>query len=630
MTREQRRLTTIISIDVVGYSRLMGRDDQGTTKRWKALRTEVLAPKIAEYGGRIVNTAGDNQLVEFPSVVDAVRCAVDVQRTMATRNTSAPADQRMDLRIGINVGDIVVDGDQIFGDGVNVAARVQALAPPGGICASKVVRDQVLDKLNFAFEDLGAQEVKNIARPVEVYRVDFSGALPASAQSGIPPRFASPIGRWLGVGVVAIALAAIAMWTFPHVWRQTSTPQSLRVAVAVLPFAAPGGSAPEEQLADGLTRDVTAALASNMRMTGVVSADLVASYKGKQIDPYRAGRELDASYLVEGEVRRVDDLTEVNARLIDASKGTQLWSERLEIARSGGPKDIALLLARLTDHIEEGVRNANFLRFSGPPAPNASPLELTIHGYSILYRNDNSLPAGREARKWFDQALRRDPNFQSAMTGRLETLATELDMDPKADYSRILAEMDSLSARAVGADNSNPGAWGQRAWVLVLQQRWDAALEANAKQERLIAGAGWGLLGRAWIMLQMGRPQDALNLTDQHLARDPSNQIELGFAMEVRCRAFMALGRYDEAIAACEKGVALDDSWRERLYLVAGYALKGNAARANAEADALLKLRPGTSIVNYKRLYWSDNPAFVQQTEAHLITGLRKAGFPEE
>src|ERR1700741_4986061 len=214
MARDQRRLAAIVSADVAGYSRLMGRDDSETLARLKAHRRELIDPKIAEYGGRIVKTTGDGLLLEFPSVVDAVRCAVDVQRGMAERNAGVPPEQRIDFRIGVNVGDIIIDGDDIFGDGVNVAARLQTLAEPGEICVSKVVRDQVLDKLNFAFEDLGSQKVKNIARPIEAYRVALGGeALPSTGGLRHWQRLQrSPAWRRLSVGIVAIAFAGIASW----------------------------------------------------------------------------------------------------------------------------------------------------------------------------------------------------------------------------------------------------------------------------------------------------------------------------------------------------------------------------------------------------------------------------------
>jgi adenylate cyclase len=592
VTRDQRRLAAIVSVDVVGYSRLMGSDEPGTLTRLKALRQELIDPKITEYGGRIVNTAGDNSLLEFPSVVDAVRWAVDMQRCMANGNASVPAEQRIDFRIGINVGDIIIDGDQIFGDGVNVAARVQALALPGGICTSRAVRDQVLDKLSFTFEDLGAQTVKNIARPVEVYRVDFGAALPTPT---------------------------------------AAAPKSLRLAVAVLPFTSLGGQREEEGLAQDLTRDLTSALASSLRMTQVVARDVAASYGGKAIDARSVGRELDASYLVEGEVRRVDERIEVNAQLIEASSATQLWSERLEIAQAKGTKDMTVLLWRLASRIHHGINTAGMRRFASPPVPGASPLELTWHGYSVLYRDNNTMRGALEARKWFDHALRRDPNFLPAIRARWTTLVYELDLDPKAEYSRILHEMDELSFRAVSIDSSDPISWMNRGTALLRQQRWEAALEANAKAEKHSSATdGWVLNQRALIMLMIGQPQEALALVDRQLALDPQNQEERGWAMLQRGRACMALGRYDEAIAACERDVALDNWWLPHLYLVAGYALKGEAPKAAAERAILTELRPGTTIADFKRLYYSDNPAFVQQTEAHLLTGLRKAGFPEQ
>src|SRR5215470_8575706 len=227
MARDQRRLAAIVSADVAGYSRLMGRDESGTLTTLKAHRHELIDPKTAEYGGRIVKTTGDGLLLEFPSVVDAVRCAVDVQRGMAERNAGVAADQRISFRIGINVGDIIIDGDDIYGDGVNVAARLQALAEPDEICVSKVVRDQVLDKLSFTFEDLGAQKVKNIARPVEAYRVDLGHeALPTVGGGRRRWQRLTRSGgwRWAAVCVVAIGLAGVAFWSLPPFWKASPAP----------------------------------------------------------------------------------------------------------------------------------------------------------------------------------------------------------------------------------------------------------------------------------------------------------------------------------------------------------------------------------------------------------------------
>ncbi len=242
MTRDHRRLAAIVSLDVAGYSRLMGSDDSGTLAALKAHRRELIDPKITEYGGRIVKTTGDGLLVEFPSVVDAVRCAVDVQRGMAERNEGIAPDQRLDFRIGINVGDIIIDGDDIFGDGVNVAARLQALSDPGGICVSRVVRDQVLDKLSFAFEDLGAQQVKNIARPVDVFRVDLgSGALQAPRPWRKRWGYVTSRHRWAVAGLLVVGLAGVAVWALPRLGKAPLVAGPPALSVAVLPLAAPPG-----------------------------------------------------------------------------------------------------------------------------------------------------------------------------------------------------------------------------------------------------------------------------------------------------------------------------------------------------------------------------------------------------
>src|SRR6266567_6142225 len=263
MARDQRRLAAIVSADVVGYSRLMGRDESGTLATLKGHRRELIDPKIAEYGGRIVKTTGDGLLLEFPSVVDAVRCAVDVQRGMAERNAGVPSDQRIDFRIGINVGDIIIDGDDIFGDGVNVAARVQTLAEPGGICTSKVVRDQVLDKLSFTFEDLGPQQVKNIARPVEVYRLALGSETlptPGTGRNHWQRLTGSVKGRGLRAGVAALCLAGIAFWLLAQPWKTAPVPSPSAMSVAITSFTAPAGDADASRFAESLTRAIATRL----------------------------------------------------------------------------------------------------------------------------------------------------------------------------------------------------------------------------------------------------------------------------------------------------------------------------------------------------------------------------------
>ena len=633
MARDHRRLAAIVSADVVGYSLLMGRDDSATLAGLKAHRRELIDPKIAEYGGRIVKTTGDGLLLEFPSVVDAVRCAVDVQRGMAERNAGVPPEQRIDLRIGINVGDIIINGDDIFGDGVNVAARLQTLAEPGGICVSRVVRDQVLDKLSFAFEDLGPQDVKNITRPIEVYRVDLGSAASQELSPG-RKRFQrltrAPGRRWSAAGVIALGIVGVAFLTLPQ-FRKTAVPAStpLPYSIAILPFAAAGGSSADEQFADALTNDLTMVLGKG-RAARVVSHSLARTYKGKAIDARAVGRDLNVLYLVEGQVRRAGERLIVSASLIDAGNASQLWSDRLDVDPAQTTPETGSLVALLTERVRNAVTAMELRRASAPLPPGANATDLTSHAFAMYDKDPNSLTTVLEARKLFDQALRLDPNLAFAMNGRGATLSGQLAMDLHADHDRLVQGLDEVSTRAVNVDPNNAYAWGLRSEALTWQWRWEAALEANAKATRLQPFNPWLLSQHAKLMLNTGHPTEALAQMDKALALQPQNNQALGYALLLRCCAYQALGRYDDAISACEKSVAEDDWWLGHAYLVAAYAHRGETAKAEAEKVTLLKQQPGVTIADLKAQRLSNDPTYLQQTETHLYAGLRKAGIPEK
>src|SRR5262245_52364883 len=283
--RVDRRLAAIWAGDIAGYSRLMGVDEEGTLRQLKAHRKELVDPKITEHRGRIVKTTGDGMLVEFVSVVDAVRCAVDIQRGMAERNASVPVDKRIEFRIGINVGDIIIDGDDIYGDGVNVAARLESLADPGGIMVSRVVHDQVQDKLGFEFDDMGEQAIKNIARPVGVHRVHLTEQLLRSVTPG-----------------------------------STEQASSERPSIAVLPFVNMSGDPEQEYFADGISEDIITGL-SKLRWFFVIARNSSFAYKGKAVDVKRAARELGVRYVLEGSVRKGGNRVRITAQLIDAATG---------------------------------------------------------------------------------------------------------------------------------------------------------------------------------------------------------------------------------------------------------------------------------------------------------------------
>src|SRR6516164_8969709 len=293
-----RRLVAILAADVAGYSRLMGADEEGTLAALKAIRRELSDPKVKEHRGRIVKTTGDGLLIEFASVVDAVRCAVEVQRAMAERNADVPPDRRIELRMGINLGDIIKDGRDIFGDGVNVAARLEGLAEPGGICVARVVRDQVRDKLDFSFEDMGEQQVKNIARPVRVHRV-----LLGERQSSPQP------------GVAASAQPPLVLPDKP--------------SIAVLPFQNMSGDPEQEYFADGMVEEIITAL-SRIRWLFVIARNSSFTYKGRTVEVKQVGRELGVRYVLEGSVRNAGGRVRITAQLIDALSDAHLWTDRFD------------------------------------------------------------------------------------------------------------------------------------------------------------------------------------------------------------------------------------------------------------------------------------------------------------
>jgi adenylate cyclase len=378
---QTRRLAAILAADVAGYSRLMGEDEDGTLARLKAIRRELADPKVKEHHGRIVKTIGDGLLLEFASVVDAVRCAVEVQREMAERNADVPPERRLELRMGINLGDIIKDGRDIFGDGVNVAARLEALAEPGGICISRVVRDQVRDKLDFAFEDMGEQQVKNIARPVRVHRVLLR------TQPG-PSK--------------------------PVVGTATEPPLALpdKPSIAVLPFQNMSGDPEQEYFADGMVEEIITAL-SLIRWLFVVARNSSFTYKGQAIDVKQVGRELGVRYVLEGSVRKGGNRVRITAQLIEALSGAHLWADRFD----GVMDDIFELQDKVASSvagvIEPTLQVAEIRRSSERPTSDLTAYDIYLralpHGRS--YEKDRVV----EALDLLNQAIERDPRYGPAL-----------------------------------------------------------------------------------------------------------------------------------------------------------------------------------------------------------------------
>ena len=625
-----RKLAAILIADVVGFSRHMERDEAGAFERLRGIRARIVDPKIAEHGGRVVKTAGDGMLLEFGSADAALRCAIDVQRAMAEDNRSKQSEERIEFRIGINLGDVIVDGNDIAGDGVNVAARLEALAEPGGICVSAAVREQVHGSLDVSFDDIGEQQVKNILRPIRVYRVVSAHAGSPSPRTATRSRSPHRVGwRWWAGGFASVVVVGIGAWLYSHGWWQSpSPPTAPALSVAVMPFTAPGGNAADQQLADDFGQDLTETLGRTTRSAWIVSPGLAATYKGKSIDPRIVGRELNVQYLVEGELSHSNNRAFVTARLIDTTAAVQQWSGRVELDSSKSTMSRDDLLPKLVPELRDALFAAESRRAIRQGATVANATDLALRALAIGNR-DTSLDAVLQARKLHDEALQLDPNLTLAVISRAWLSFALLQLDPQANRVSLLREMDDLSLRAVTIDRHDPRAWDLRAMTLIYQEHLEAALEAHAEALRLDPYRAASFSSGSFALTRMGRAGDAVALVERGISLGPRGQV-LADLLVYKCLAHLWLGQYDEAVAACEKGAGVYSDWGGYLFLTAAYAQKGDAAKAANAKEQLLKYQPGYSIARVAPLFAAENPIYEQQREATLVAGLRKAGIPEK
>src|SRR5690242_2234286 len=446
---QTRRLAAILAADVAGYSRLMGADEEGTLERLKALRRELIDPKIAEHRGRIVKTTGDGLLVEFASVVDAVRCAVAVQQAIPERNTGVAADRRIELRIGINLGDVIVEDDDLYGDGVNIAARIEALADAGGVFVSNTVHDHVRDRLPFVFEDLGEQQVKNIARRVRVYRVRATLTHPDAHAPG------SPLSRTAGEGAEGQRREA----------GEGSPPLPLpdKPSIAVLPFQNMSGDPEQEYFADGMVEEIITAL-SRIRWLFVVARNSSFTYKGQSVDVKQIGRELGVRYVLEGSVRKAGQRVRITGQLIDALTGTHLWADRFD----GSLEDIFELQDQVAlsvvGIIEPTLQVAEIRRSADRPTNDLTAYDHYLRALAHWDSRDRDQSALALAR--LDQAIECDPSYAPALAlaahCRCQHILYGWTEDEKAKRSIAI----DLARRALQAADDHPDVLASAAYVL--------------------------------------------------------------------------------------------------------------------------------------------------------------------
>jgi len=598
----ERKLTAILCADVHGYSRLMGEDEEATHRILKSCR-KLIDSLIEEHHGRFVNSAGDSVLAEFASVVNAVECAVEIQTTLKSENGKLPPDRRMEFRIGINLGDVIVDGEQIYGDGVNVAARLESLAEPGGICVSGSVHEQLGNKLAISYEDLGQQTVKNIANPVRVLRVMLDGG--AATRTTTKAAEQSPRKHWRGsvFSIAGLAIIAATVVFVQHLSLRPPTttasiPPQQRPAlplpnipsIALLPFTNMSGDREQEYFSDGITDDLITSLS---RLPGllVIARNSTFTYKGKAVKEQQVSRELGVKYVLEGGVRKAGDQVRITAQLVDATTGTELWSERYDRPM----KDIF----SLQDEIVRRIVTTVNLQLSlwdqrgvlvRKHTDNLEAYDDFLRGFA----HQNGTEEGNaQARQMFEKAIELDPRYADAYVAKgfsywfdWTNLWTQ---DPQT-----LERAFELAQKALALDDSEAAAHTLMGNVYLYKKHYDQAI---AECERAIDLNPNLLPGYFWLahtLFLSGKPTEAIGMAEQAMRLDPRNRdfylVEVGFA-------YSFTGRNAEAIPMLKTHLIRNPkNFYARLALVAAYSETGRDQEARAEAAEVLRANPRFSL----------------------------------
>jgi adenylate cyclase len=639
-----RRLTAILAADVAGYSRLMGADEEGTHERLKAHFAELVEPKIKQHSGHTVKNTGDGLLAEFPSVVEAVRCAAEIQRGMAERNSETPEDRRITFRVGINLGDVIVEQDDIYGDGVNVAARLEALAEPGGICISRMVRDQIRDKLPYPFEDRGEQSVKNIARSVRVYalRPEAIAELPeANVPAGAPPRRRTAPWTLAAMAAGALVFAGVAWWvssatkpattevaTVAAATTSIAQPSTApRLSIVVLPFANLNNDPDQQYLADGITEDLTTDLSRIAHML-VISADTAFTYRGKSAAARQIGRELQVRYLLEGSVQRSGSHVRINAQLIDAETDAHLWAGRFD----GDTGDLFTVQDEITHRIATSLEAELIAAEARRPIEQPDALDYILKGRAIAQKPP-SRERTAEVIAMYEHALALEPASVEAQTSLALALLRRVFSGTSDARGIDVARAKELIEQASAA---SPRSWiAHYAKANVLRAMGRCA-EAIPEYEAAIASnrncpCNYADLG--WCKLVTGAIDEVIPLEQQAIRLSPRDPI-IG-VWEYRIGIVHLLqSRTDEALVWFKKACSDNPGYANmHAWLASAFALNGEAERAAAELAEARRLRGTGSYSSIAGIKSGDQelvPAMRALFDTTYLGGLRKAGLPEE
>src|SRR5438132_2823297 len=623
----RRKLAAILHADVVGFSRLMGEDEAGTHQALGKLRRAV-DPLIATHGGRIVGTAGDSLLADFSSVVDAVTCAVEMQRAARAINDPIPPERRLELRIGVNLGDVIIDGEDIFGDGVNIAARLEALAQPGTICISQTVYEHVKNKLDLNYRPLGSHRVKNISEPVRAYAVGVAAAAPRPRRGWRPLFAATGASAFVVAGVIAWALypgASRELLGFgvtpkPVEVASLAVPARLagRPAIAVLPFKNVSGDAGQDFFSDGITEDVITALGRFSNLL-VVAKSASFPLRGQNLAPGEIGRQLDARYLLEGSVRRAGDRVRVSAELIEAATGRQIWSE----AYDAEVKDIFGVQDDIARRVvgAAAVKLTRFERDRALAKPTASlaAYEYVLRGrdfFSHATRDSND-----EAQDMFQRAIDLDPSYAAAYAEFGLSIIEAVVSGWTEFVADDIGRAETLAQKALSLDTASTTTHRLLAEVHMARGRFDLALGQTERALEINPSDGDSFLTRGSILMWAGRAAEALPWIEGALRLDRANAraaFQLGLS-------YYFLDRYSEAIETLDRALAgnlgRNTQLTGRSVLAASYAELDRRQDAERERNVVMRMAPFLSTERFAGQFGT------QQARDHMLEGLKKAGF---
>jgi TolB-like protein/class 3 adenylate cyclase/cytochrome c-type biogenesis protein CcmH/NrfG len=623
-----------LAADVVAYSRLMGADEEGTLARLKTHRRELVDPNIQQHRGRIVKTTGDGMLVEFASVVDALRCAVEVQRGMAERNKTAPSDRRIEFRVGINLGDVMMDREDkedIYGDGVNIAARLEGIAEPGGITISASAHDQVLGKVDVAFADMGEQRLKNIERPVRTFRVLINAPKAISLARLASPLRHKQVGAAAFVGMLAfLTIGGGTLW-----WREvaqhgvaeppqpaersvtrTVTPLSQRPIVAVLPFLTLSTQSGDDYFGDGLTEDIISALGRFPELA-VLARNAVFPYKGKQLRTEELERELGARYLIEGSVRRSPEHVRVTVQLADASNGRLLWSTQYDDEPKGIFSIQDDITRQITGALAVRLTKLEQTRSAAKPPKDVEAYDLVLRGREMIVRHTRS--ANIEARSLFQRAIDIDPAYAAAYVGLGEGYLLSVLRGWTDQPVETLKRVQNLATTAIGLDGSSAGAHALLGSVYLQFRQYDQAMDELHLAIDLNPSDAetYGWLGNA--LLFTGALEGAIQASETALHFDPNLDVNFLWCLGT---AYYLADRTADATRVMEQTAERNPGYVfAQVMLAAAYSESGKSENIARAVAAVRRLDPFFDAGSFGSLF--RNP----DHKAKIASALRKAGL---